>query len=64
MDMGRAVGLAAGGTRFAPTPRPDGELRLLTRDEIAEPAFVADWERLAQRACEPNPFFEPWFLLP
>ena len=64
MDMGRAVGLAAGGTRFAPTPRPDGELRRLTRDEIAEPAFVADWERLAQRACEPNPFFEPWFLLP
>jgi hypothetical protein len=22
------------------------------------------WERLAARAAEPNPFFEPWFLVP
>ena len=38
--------------------------RLLTIAEAAEPAFVAAWEALAQRAAEPNPFFEPWFLLP
>ncbi|MFM7348650.1 MAG: GNAT family N-acetyltransferase [Erythrobacter sp.] len=42
---------------------PDG-LRLLSRAEAAEPAFVAAWERLVARAAEPNPFFEPWFLLP
>jgi hypothetical protein len=63
MDMGRAAGFAAGGTRFAQTARPDGELRLLTSEEIAEPAFVAAWERLALRACKPNPVFEPWYLL-
>lgn len=38
--------------------------RLLTIAEAAEPAFVAAWEALALRAVEPNPFFEPWFLLP
>ncbi len=64
MDMGRAVGFAVGGTRFAPTVLPNGELRLLTCEEIAEPAFVAAWERLAMHACEPNPFFEPWYLVP
>lgn len=25
---------------------------------------AAAWQRLAERALEPNPFFEPWFLLP
>ncbi len=49
---------------FAPAVVPHGELRLLTRAEVAEPAFIAAWERLAAYAGEPNPFFEPWFLLP
>lgn len=57
MEMQHAKG-------FAPAAEPPGELRLLTLAEVAEPAFVARWERLALRACEPNPFFEPWFLLP
>jgi CelD/BcsL family acetyltransferase involved in cellulose biosynthesis len=26
--------------------------------------WVAAWQALAKRALEPNPFFEPWFLLP
>jgi len=26
--------------------------------------WVAAWQALAERALEPNPFFEPWFLLP
>lgn len=40
------------------------EARLLTIAEATEPAFVAAWEALAKHAIEPNPFFEPWFLLP
>lgn len=43
---------------------PRGALRLLGIDDASQPAFVTAWERLAARACEPNPFFEPWFLLP
>lgn len=42
----------------------DSQLRLLDLDEIAEPAFVAAWERLVEQASEPNPFYEPWFLIP
>lgn len=40
------------------------ELRQLSADDIAAPAFVTAWERLVAKAAEPNPFFEPWFLLP
>lgn len=39
-------------------------LRLLTLADLEEPAFRAAWERLVTRAAEPNPFFEPWYLLP
>ncbi len=45
-------------------PLPHGTLRLLTAAELAEPAFIAAWQGLIARAAEPNPFFEPWFLLP
>jgi len=41
-----------------------GEIRLLAADDVAAPAFITAWERLAATASEPNPFFEPWFLLP
>ena len=37
---------------------------LLSSDEIATPQFENEWQDLANRASEPNPFFEPWFLLP
>jgi CelD/BcsL family acetyltransferase involved in cellulose biosynthesis len=40
------------------------EMRLLSAEDIAAPAFVTAWERLVAKATEPNPFFEPWFLLP
>ncbi|MBV7259510.1 GNAT family N-acetyltransferase [Erythrobacter sp. WH158] len=39
-------------------------MRLLDIDQVSNPQFIADWERLAAQASEPNPFFEPWFLLP
>lgn len=66
MEMGSAGSLR---TRAGPMPaRGVGEqapaLRLLAPDALAEPCFIAQWERLAARAAEPNPFFEPWFLLP
>jgi len=39
-------------------------LRRVTAAGLTTPAAVARWDRLAARAVEPNPFFEPWHLLP
>jgi CelD/BcsL family acetyltransferase involved in cellulose biosynthesis len=61
MDMGTAGSFRTrGGTAFA----AGQTLRLLTLAELQEPAILAAWERLVARAAEPNPFFEPWYLLP
>ena len=60
MDMGSASSFR---TR-ARQPAAGAALRLLTLAELEEPALLAAWERLASRAAEPNPFFEPWYLLP
>ena len=51
-------------TGDTPAPLPDAQLRLLTLAEAEDPAFLAAWERLVARAAEPNPFAEPWFLIP
>ncbi|WP_240505825.1 GNAT family N-acetyltransferase [Erythrobacter colymbi] len=66
MDMGRADSFRtrAGGASAAPIVLPHGQLRLLTLADLEEPAFLAAWERLVARAAEPNPFFEPWYLIP
>ena len=67
MDMGSAGSFrtrtAAAGAS-APIALPNGQLRLLTLAELEEPAVLAAWERLVARAAEPNPFFEPWYLIP
>ena len=41
-----------------------GELRLISAKEAVNPRFVARWQTLAAEASEPNPFFEPWCLIP
>lgn len=40
--------------------------RLVARaaSELAGASFVEQWQKLACRALEPNPFHESWFLLP
>jgi len=64
MDMASA-GTFRTHARSMPQGSADlGEIRLLSADDIAEPAFVAAWERLVAKASEPNPFFEPSLLLP
>lgn len=60
MDMGSASSFRA----RAATPAAADALRLLTLAELEAPAMLAAWERLGARAAEPNPFFEPWYLLP
>ena len=39
-------------------------LRELHLSELTEPGLLANWEALAERASEPNPFYESWYLLP
>ena len=65
MDMTRASSFRTSlRRRRVRAPLPHGELRLLSAADLSEPAFMAQWHRLIARAAEPNPFFEPWFLLP
>jgi len=37
---------------------------LVLRDRAALAAIVPAWQALAESALEPNPFYEPWILLP
>lgn len=64
MDMASAPGLtkSAHAADLA-TGRADA-VRTLSADEAREADFIAAWRNLAGCAAEPNPFFEPWFLLP
>jgi CelD/BcsL family acetyltransferase involved in cellulose biosynthesis len=65
MEMARAESFRTPEAGAAPTATlPQGQLRLLSLKDLSQPAFVTAWERLAARAGEPNPFFEPWYLLP
>ena len=64
MKMGRADSFRIGGARPASTAFAQSELDLLDVAQLAEPAFLKAWERLVACAAEPNPFFEPWFLIP
>jgi CelD/BcsL family acetyltransferase involved in cellulose biosynthesis len=41
---------------------PSKRLRCLHWQDVA--GRTAEWDRLAEDACEPNPFFESWYLLP
>ncbi|MEL7199165.1 MAG: GNAT family N-acetyltransferase [Pseudomonadota bacterium] len=40
------------------------KLAWMTATQVSTPDFVSAWEQLALNACEPNPFYEPWFVLP
>ncbi|WP_427965668.1 GNAT family N-acetyltransferase [Altererythrobacter sp.] len=39
-------------------------VHLLDADDVAREAFQAEWQELVDQSAEPNPFFEPWFLIP
>ncbi|MFN3863304.1 MAG: GNAT family N-acetyltransferase [Erythrobacter sp.] len=63
MDMAGADSFRDQSASAAPGAA-SGSLRLLSMEAVTEPAFIVAWERLVARAAEPNPFFEPWFLVP
>lgn len=64
MDMARANSFRTGGSPGSAAAPARSEMRLLAPAELADPAFRSAWDGLVNLAAEPNPFFEPWFLLP
>lgn len=64
MDMARADSFRTLTKGYPPTALPHGELRFLTVEDLRQPVLLAAWDRLVRTAAEPNPFFEPWFLIP
>ncbi|MEE4206064.1 MAG: GNAT family N-acetyltransferase [Erythrobacter sp.] len=62
MDMANAPSLAF--ERAPDAEKATGRIVLLDADALVDPGLRAKWERLAAEASEPNPFFEPFFLLP
>ncbi|TRD10573.1 GNAT family N-acetyltransferase [Erythrobacter insulae] len=64
MDLANAPDLKnKGRATGAPFDRYCG-FRVLCAEQARTPEFVAQWQDIANRAAEPNPFFEPWFCLP
>jgi hypothetical protein len=48
----------------APIAAVGQSAQVLNVQEAAKPDFIDKWSRLASLASEPNPFLEPWYLLP
>lgn len=74
MDLANAPRLKLDRARPAPAPPRAGAMSgtgtgadrivLLDPADLHAPALRAQWDRLVRDASEPNPFFEPFFLLP
>src|SRR3954451_13319957 len=45
-------------------PAGTGTIVEMRSDAAALRGLIPDWEALAAEAAEPNPFYEPWMLLP
>ena len=64
MDMASAPGLMRTASSTDPETGRNDSARMVSIEEAHTPDFIAAWEALATNACEPNPFFEHWFVLP
>jgi CelD/BcsL family acetyltransferase involved in cellulose biosynthesis len=64
MDMASAQAFRTHAPAFLLDAAADSHVRSKTLAEVDAPAFRAAWELLVAQAAEPNPFFEPWLLIP
>ena len=64
MDMASAKAFRTHTPTFLLDAAADSHIRNKTLAEIDTPAFRAAWDLLVTQASEPNPFFEPWLLIP
>lgn len=64
MDMASSPTLLRTTSPADPVRGQRDSARLVSGAQARDPSFLAAWEKLAAQACEPNPFCEPWFVLP
>jgi CelD/BcsL family acetyltransferase involved in cellulose biosynthesis len=64
MDMASAKAFRSDTPAFLLDAAADSHIRGMTLAEVDAPAFRAAWDLLVTQASEPNPFFEPWLLIP
>jgi CelD/BcsL family acetyltransferase involved in cellulose biosynthesis len=64
MDLANAPDLADTHRSADPATDRPARVRLLDLEQAKMPAFQRQWQALAHASTEPNPYFEPWFLLP
>lgn len=64
MDIANAPELARTGHASDRASGGPEVVRVVSPEEARQPRFVGAWQELAKTASEPNPFFEPWFLIP
>jgi CelD/BcsL family acetyltransferase involved in cellulose biosynthesis len=64
MDMANAKAFRTDTPAFLRDAAADSHIRSKSLEEVDIPAFRAAWDVLVAQAGEPNPFFEPWLLIP
>jgi CelD/BcsL family acetyltransferase involved in cellulose biosynthesis len=64
MDMASAKAFRTHAPAFLLDAAADSHIRTKSLTEVDTPAFRAAWDVLVTQASEPNPFFEPWLLIP
>ncbi|MEL6528346.1 MAG: GNAT family N-acetyltransferase [Pseudomonadota bacterium] len=64
MDLATAPALFKAAPPAVPEIGAQEAVLLISTENARDRQFVKAWENLAAAASEPNPFFEPWFVLP
>ncbi len=64
MDLARTPTLSRSATNAPAIVAPREAVLVISTAHAHDPEFVRAWEQLASNASEPNPFYEPWFVLP
>lgn len=64
MDMASAKAFRTHAPAFLLDAAADSHIRDKSMTDVDTPAFRDAWDLLVAQAAEPNPFFEPWLLIP
>lgn len=64
MDMASTPALLEAVSPRTPVTDASDAVLMISADHAQDAEFVNAWEELAHVASEPNPFFEPWFIIP
>ena len=64
MDLASAPTIAVCKPAHPAAPADRARICILTASKARDSAFTEAWDALVAEATQPNPFLEPWFLLP